>query len=293
MPVQAIDMHVHLSTREWVEDAMGPYQASIARYFGRTIAVSSLDAMADLYRGAGIHAVILGWDAQTATGRPAVPNDLVAEAVRRHPDVFTGFGSVDPHRADAVARIRDVHALGLRGLKIHPTLQAFDPSDPRYEAYFAEAARLGLPILSHAGTSGVGAREPGGQGLRLDYAAPIKLDPVAARYPGLRILLAHVGWPWHLEAIAMALHKTNVFIDISGWKYQYLPPEVLREMRTRLRGQICFGTDYPMFDPVSQLQSFRDLAGELKLSPEIQRAVLYDNACRYLGFDPADRASSP
>jgi predicted TIM-barrel fold metal-dependent hydrolase len=279
---QAIDTHVHFNIPAWVDDAMGPYRPSIARYFGRSLKADSLDAMADHYRRLGIHAVVLGWDAETATGRPPLPNELVADAVRRHPDVFTGFGSVDPYRPDALSRIRAVRDLGLKGLKIHPTLQAFDPGAPEFLEYFAEAARLDLPILSHAGTSGVGAGEPGGQGLRLDVASPMKLDPVAARFPTLRILLAHVGWPWHLEAIAMALHKTNVFIDISGWKYKYLPPEVLREMRTRLSRQFCFGTDYPMFEPEEQLKSF--LA--LDLPPEVTPLILRENAVRYLGFNP-------
>jgi predicted TIM-barrel fold metal-dependent hydrolase len=278
----AIDTHAHLNTPEWVEGAMGPYQASVARYFGRSLKADTLEAMADLYRTQRVHAILLGWDAETGTGRPPVPNTLVAEAVRRHPDVFTGFGSVDPHRPDSLDRLREVKDLGLKGLKLHPTMQAFDPADPAFGAYFERAAQLHLPLLSHAGTSGVGAGRPGGQGLRIDLAHPIRLDPIAARYPDLPILLAHVGWPWHLDALAMALHKTNVYIDISGWKYKYLPADVLREMRTRLAHQFCFGTDYPMFDLSTQLTAFH----ELGLPADTERAILLDNAKRFLDFNP-------
>jgi hypothetical protein len=104
-------------------------------------------------------------------------------------------------------------------------MQAFDPGDDRFLPFFDAAAELGLIVLTHAGTSGLGAGEPGGQGLRIDLARPILLDRIAARHPQMQIVLAHVGWPWHLEAVAMALHKSNVYLDISGWKYRYLPDD--------------------------------------------------------------------
>ncbi len=275
----AIDCHVHPATREWLVDSMGPYLPSIQRYFRTSLTPRSVEEMADEYRAAGVVGILLAWDASTHTGRPAVSNERIAEICSRHPDCFVGFGSVDPHRPDAPERVRALPALGLRGLKIHPTLQGFDPSDPRFDPYFAAAAQAGLPVITHAGTSGVGAREPGGQGLRLDLSRPILMDPVAARYPELRILLAHVGWPWHLESLAMALHKANVYLDVSGWKYRYLPEEVLREMRTRLQDQFCFGTDYPMFRPADQLQALRALG----LPADVERKVLRDNALRFLG----------
>lgn len=275
----AIDMHVHLATREWLVDSMGPYQTSVETYFGKALDVKSVEAMADEYRAQAVHGILLAWDAETFTERPPVSNAMVADIARRFPDCFTGFASVDPHRPDALDRIREAHDLGLKGLKLHPTLQGFDPADDQWDPYFRTAAELGLGIISHSGTSGVGARQPGGQGLRLDFCQPIKLDRWAARYPTLRLMLAHAGWPWHLDALAMALHKTNVFIDISGWKYKYLPPEVLREMRTRLAGQFCFGTDYPMFDLATQLQSFQ----ELNLPPDVADKILKGNALSFLG----------
>ena len=169
---------------------------------------------------------------------------------------------------------------GCKGLKLHPTLQDFDPGDDRFLPFFDAAAELGLTLLTHAGTSGLGAGEPGGQGLRIDLARPILLDRIAARHPQMQIVLAHVGWPWHLEAVAMALHKSNVYLDISGWKYRYLPDEVKREIPRRLRGQFCFGTDYPMFDPEACLAEL----DRLELPPDVATAVLRDNAAALLGL---------
>ncbi len=279
--IVAMDMHVHLATKDWVEGSMGPYRASVERYFNIRMNPVSLEDMVEEYRRARVGALLLGWDAERHTRRPPLANAAVADICRRYADVFYGFGSVDPHRADALDRVREVADLGLLGLKLHPTLQGFAPDDPSLARFFEEAARLNLRLLVHTGTSGVGAGEPGGQGLALDLCRPMRLDSLAARYPEMPILLAHVGWPWHLEALAMALHKTNVSIDISGWKYRYLPPEVLRDMKGRLSHQFCFGTDYPMFRLADQLASVDDLG----LAAEVRDRLLKGNARRFLGLD--------
>jgi predicted TIM-barrel fold metal-dependent hydrolase len=278
--LSAFDTHVHLGTKDWIVDSMGPYQASVERYFNTRMEPVELEEMVALYRRLKLGGLLLAWDAERHTGRPALSNTAVAHICRQYPDVFIGFGSVDPHRADARARLEEVRDLGLLGLKLHPTLQNFAPDDPDLAPFFEAAASLGLRLLVHTGTSGVGAGEPGGQGLALDLCRPMRLDALAARYPEMPILLAHVGWPWHLEALAMALHKTNVFIDISGWKPKYLPPEVLRDMRGRLRRQFCFGTDYPMFDPEAQLQATL----ELDLPEPVLPLLLKENARRFLGL---------
>ncbi len=273
--VIGIDMHVHLPTGDWVCGCVGHYLDSVERYFGTRLEARSLEDLFALYERLDLAGVLLGWDAQ---GKEIDNAELAAICARD--DRFVGFGCVDPNRDDALERLARFPELGLRGLKLHPTMQAFDPGDDRYLPFFDAAAELGLILLTHAGTSGLGAGEPGGQGLRIDLARPILLDRIAARHPAMPIVLAHVGWPWHLEAVAMALHKRNVFLDISGWKYRYLPDEVRREIPRRLRGQFLFGTDYPMFDPEACLSELDALG----LPDEIASAVLRDNAAELLGL---------
>jgi len=223
--------------------------------------------------------VLLAWDAETATGRPRVPNETVAAACRDHPDVFTGLGSVDPHKGEAaVAEVARIAELGLRGVKFHPSLQEFAPDDESYWPVFAACERHGLLALFHTGTSGIGARQPGGQGIRLDYARPIRLDAVAAAHPGLTVVAAHFGWPWHMELVAMALHKTNVYIDISGWAPRRIPPELVSELRGRLAGQFVWGSDFPFLPP----QRCLDELAALGLPDEVLAQVLHDNAARIL-----------
>src|SRR3954452_10147497 len=272
--MRGVDMHVHLPTGDWVCGCVGHYADSIERYFGSRPEPHSIGDLVALYERLDLVGVLLGWDAQ---GRE-IDNAQLAATCAASGGRFMGFGSVDPNRHDAIERLQRCPARGLRGLKLHPTMQAFDPGDDRFLPFFDAAADLGLILLTHAGTSGLGAGEPGGQGLRIDLARPILLDRIAARHPGMPLVLAHVGWPWHLEAVAMALHKSNVFLDISGWKYRYLPEEVRREIPRRLRGQFLFGTDYPMFDPEACLAELDALG----LPPDVASAVLRDNAAALL-----------
>jgi hypothetical protein len=258
---------------------MAGYVEAAEAYFRSPVRRQSLPELAEMYRELETTAVLLAWDAETATGRPRVPNETVAAACRDHPDVFTGLGSVDPHKGEAaVAEVARIAGLGLRGVKFHPSLQAFAPDDESYWPVFAACEEHGLLALFHTGTSGIGARQPGGQGIRLDYARPIRLDAVAAAYPGLTVVAAHFGWPWHMELVAMALHKTNVYIDISGWAPRRIPPELIGELRGRLAGQFVWGSDFPFLAPRRCLD---ELAG-LGLPDEVLAQVLHDNAARIL-----------
>jgi predicted TIM-barrel fold metal-dependent hydrolase len=275
--VRAIDFHVHLPTPDWLDGSMAGYVEAAEAYFRSPVQRQSLGELADRYRQLDVRAVLLAWDAETATGRPRVPNETVAAACEKYPDAFTGIGSVDPHKESAVDEVAKIAALGLRGVKFHPSLQAFAPDDPTYWPVFAACQQHGLLALFHTGTSGIGARQPGGQGIRIDYAHPLKLDAVAAAHPRLTVVAAHFGWPWQMDLIAVALHKTNVCIDISGWSPRRIPPEVVHELKGRLAGQFVWGSDFPFFAPERCLADL----DELGLASS---TLLHDNAARILGL---------
>jgi predicted TIM-barrel fold metal-dependent hydrolase len=137
-----------------------------------------------------------------------------------------------------------------------------------------------LVCLVHTGTSGAGAGRPGGDGIRLDYSRPIRLDAVAAAFPELLIVAAHFGWPWHSELIAMAHHKSNIFIDISGWAPRYIPVEVVREFSGRLQDRFLFGSDSPFLPPERCLQEIDALG----LEAGVREKLLRENARRLLGL---------
>ena len=279
--MRAVDFHVHLPTPEWLDVTMKGYIEAAEKYFRSPVARKSIEELAEEYRKLDMLAVLLAWDAETATGRPRLSNQSVAQAVKEYPEVFAGFGSTDPHKGEQALRDAETIAeLGLKGVKLHPSVQAFDPADERWWPLFEKCEELGLVCLFHTGTSGIGAGQPGGQGIRLDYCQPIRLDPIAATFPDLQIVAAHFGFPWHLELLAMALHKTNIWIDISGWAPHYIPAEVQREMKGRLQDQFLFGSDYPFVHP----QRCIDELEAMDMKAEIRQKLLLGNARRLLGL---------
>jgi predicted TIM-barrel fold metal-dependent hydrolase len=278
---RAIDFHVHLPIAEFMDVAIGPFRAAAERYFRSDVKLRDVEEIADYYAAQDIIGVLLAWDAETATGRKPLRNDTVAEIVRRYPNQFVGFASVDPHKGDAaIAEIeRAVHDLGLSGAKFHPGVQAFYPNEPRFRPLFERIADLGIPALFHTGTNGLGAGMAGGGGIKLDYTRPIYLDSLAADVPALTIIGAHPSWPWEQEMIAILQHKPNVYNDLSGWSPKYIPPALLKEAAGRLNGKFLFGSDYPFIPPDRWLSDFAKLDG---WSDEARADVLWRNGQQLL-----------
>lgn len=153
-------------------------------------------------------AVVLPIDA-SASGVTVWNNEQIAELCRASARLI-GFASVDPYREDGPAQLEyAVRNLGLRGLKLNPGMQKFYPDDKLAYPLYETARDLAIPVLFHAGMSW----EPG---TRLQYGHPLRFENVAADFPALRIVLAHLAWPWVVEAVALALRYPNVYLDTSA-----------------------------------------------------------------------------
>jgi predicted TIM-barrel fold metal-dependent hydrolase len=273
-----LDFHVHPSTSEYLEQALGPYREALCHHFRLDIPIRSIEEMAAEYEG--MQGVLLAWDAETATGRPRVSNDWVAAVCHRYPERFIPFASVDPWKGEAAiaeAR-RAVRELGMKGFKFQQAAMAFRPSDRRFFPLWEEISALGVPCLFHVGTTGLGAGLPGGGGIELDYVRPMHLDTVAASFPDLTIVCAHPAFPWQDEMLAICQHKANVYMDLSGWAPKYFPPQLVREVRGRLQDKALFGTDYPFILPDRWLREFE----AFELPEEVTEKVLRRNAERVL-----------
>lgn len=279
---QAIDTHAHQPTSEFLHDAGGQMMKDAADRFGSEMETWSYEEMIAEYHEAGVgRAVLLGWDAETNTGNPPVPNDYVAEVCDDHDDFFVGFGSVDPLKDDCVEEaVRCVEDLDLSGFKFQQIAQGFDPSEPEHEPLWEAIEELGVPVVFHGGNSTLGACAPGGRGLHIKYGNPMLIDDVAARHPDLQILIAHPAYPWEKEQLAICQQKGNVYMDLSGWMPRYIDDQVLHYAKTLLKDKVMFGTDYPMLRPEPWLEQF----AELDYSEEIQRKILWENAEQFLGL---------
>ena len=282
--VVAIDVHTHVEA-----DGHGHFSlddelmdASAAYFKADQLRTPTLDDIAAHYRERSMAAVVFTVDASTATGHPALSSEEIAEGAARNNDVLIPFGSVDPRQGEAaVERARLlVTEHGVRGFKLHPSLQAFAPNDPAYYPLYEAFSELGVVALFHTGQTGIGAGLPGGRGIKLRYSDPMLLDDVAADFPDLQIVMAHPSVPWVDAAISIATHKANVFMDLSGWLPKYFPPQLVRQLGTLLRRKVLFGSDFPVLTPDRWMASF----AELEVREEARPSIFKENAARLLGL---------
>jgi predicted TIM-barrel fold metal-dependent hydrolase len=281
----AIDMHTHatVSTRNAPDQVAIAMDAAMDAYFKQPLQRPTIDQTAAYYRERKMLAVIFPVDTERETGQVRISNEEVAEDAARHPDALIAFASVDPMRgkmgAREVRRLVNEHAV--RGFKFHPSAQGFYPNDRAAYAVYEAIAEAGVPAIFHSGQTGVGAGLPGGGGIRLKYSDPMLLDDVAVDFPSLPIVIAHPSFPWQDNALAVATHKPNVYIDLSGWSPRYFPPQLVKYADTLLKHKVLFGSDYPVITPERWLKDFE----ALPIRPEVRPLILKQNAIRLLGLD--------
>ena len=121
-----------------------------------------------------------------------------------------------------------------------------------------------------------------GGGLRLQNSNPMLLEDVAIDFPDMQIVIAHPSWPWQDEALSLAMHKPNIWIDLSGWSPKYFPPQLVQYANTLLRDRMLFGSDFPLIQPDRWLKDF----AEAGFKPDVHPLILKDNAVRLLGLGP-------
>ncbi len=277
-----IDFHTHpVLVREMVEKHPDLARAARETYYcGNNF--QPLEVMLLEMDIAGIDkAVVLPIDATTSRNATVYTNDQIVEVCRMS-DRLIGFASVDPHQEAAPqALTHAIENLGLRGLKLAPAMQEFYADDRKAYPVYARAQELKIPILFHAGMSW----EPGS---RLKYGHPLRFEDVAADFPALNIVLAHLAWPWVVDAVALALKYPNVYLDTSALFFDN-PHDFLRYAMTQqvpltvfersLRKQIVFGSNNPRIEIKTMAQAIRSLG----FSQECLNLIFRENAEVLLG----------
>jgi predicted TIM-barrel fold metal-dependent hydrolase len=276
----AIDVHTH--TQVPLHGDPDPRTVQIldaaAKHFRSNFPRPNAQEVADYYRSRSMAAVVFCVDSQTNTGEVPVSNDEVLEIAAANTDVLIPFVSIDPHRQNAAAEARRLIQKGARGFKFHPNLQAFFPNDRLAYPLYEVIAEARLPAMFHTGHSGMGSGMPGGGGIRLKFSNPMCVDDVAVDFPSMPIVLAHPSFPWQEEALSVAMHKEQVFIDLSGWAPKLFPPILVQYLNGPLRHKMLFGSDYPVLTPDRWLAEF----AQLPIKDEVRPLVLKENATRLL-----------
>ncbi len=183
------------------------------------------------------------------------PNEFIAEYAKRNPSKYFGFASVNPNRIDAVKILEhDIREYGLKGLKLGPIYQRFNPMDAMVYPLYAKANELKIPIMWHQATSYV----PSGP---LEYCNPVLLDPIARSFPDLKMVIAHLGHPWTAETACVVRKHKNVFADMSalGTRPWQMYNAMVSALEYGIQDKIIFGTDFPFFTVNKTIEAFRNI----------------------------------
>ena len=213
-------------------------------------------------------------------------NDQTARFVRSCPAKLIGFMSVHPDESDPVQEIeRCVHDLGLRGIKLGPNYQGFDPLGAAAFRVYEAAQRLQLPIVFHQGTSPM-------RSAPLRFAHPLVMDEIALAFPELRVVMAHLGHPWHADTIAVIRKHPHVYADVSAQFYRPWSQYHALRLATEwgVLEKLLFGSDFPVATPretIDGLLAAVDLAQRGNLPPldrEALQAIVHRDSLTALGL---------
>ncbi|HTM59093.1 MAG TPA: amidohydrolase family protein [Burkholderiales bacterium] len=247
---------------------------------GRDSAIAagvSHERMLAMMDAAGIERALL---IATKTGRLGLPGswhlpyEIVADAVRRHPDRFSALAGLDPHEGMQGVRAleRAVRDLGFVGAHMYPHWFELAPDHAKWYPFYAKCVELDVPVQMQVGQSLIYTPE---QRLK-SVGRPISLDAVACDFPELKLVGIHIGIPWTDEMIAMAWKHANVYIGCDAHSPKYWPASFIHFVNTYGQDKVVFGTDYPVLDFVRTREEIEALG----LRDEAKRKLLRDNARR-------------
>jgi predicted TIM-barrel fold metal-dependent hydrolase len=277
-----VDCHTHLwKAEDWSEEM--EREATIARGAPAQIDIEEADhwaAMAPVDR-----AIVFGF-AASHLGLVG-PHDRVKAYVAQHPEKLIGFACLDPFDPNYLDEMETCFLKdGFRGLKLAPIYQNYHPMDERMLPVYAFCEKHGIPVLIHQGTT-FPRRAP------LKYALPIQVEDVALAYPGLKIVIAHMGHPWVADAVVLIRKQPNVYADISALYYrpwQYYNALMLAQ-EYGCGHKLLMGSDYPFTTPADTIASLRDVnhiignSGLPRIAEKLTEGILERDTIRLLGLD--------
>ena len=191
-------------------------------------------------------------------------NNFIQQTVQQY-ECFTGFGTVHAGMDNILEEVQRIEDLGLKGIKIHPDCQRFDIDDPRLFAMY-ESIQGRLPMMMHLGDE------------NFDHSHPARLRKVLDNFPKLEVCAAHFGGHTMYDTAMEYLSDTNCILDISS-TLMFLDKKTAESYVNHYGAErLAFGTDYPVWDPVREM----DLFLALNLTDAQKEQIAWKTASRFL-----------
>jgi len=206
-------------------------------------------------------------------------DETCAACVAKYPSKFVGFAYVDPRRPDYMERLRHaVEDLKLKGVKYGPIYNGVALSDPRMKPVYEYCVAHDLPLTMHMGTT-FARKAP------VELGRAIHVEPIAIRYPYLKMICAHMGHPWYEETIAVVRKQPNVYCEISAlfyrpWQFWNI---LACAQEYRMTDKIFFGTDFPFSGVAESIEGLRSVNNVIegtnlpRISTEVIEGILHSN----------------
>ena len=259
--MRIIDLHCYPNTQKWI-DCQGPYVEALEKYWGRAWQAKTEEEVVAEFTEFDIEALLVALDLTTTIETPPCDNNYVAGMRDRHETIIQAWAAIEPALGQAAIdeAKHAINDLNMIGFHFHPIMQHIRVDDKSFYPLWDEITQLKVPVMIDVGMTGMGAGTPGGLGAKTRNAHPESIDALAADFPDLTIIMSHPGYPWIDETTAVALHKGNVFWEMSGWSPKYLPDSLKKDIRSRLKDKVMFGSDYPSI-PYKRILSEWDQMG--------------------------------
>ena len=197
-------------------------------------------------------------------------NEFISDEVNAHPDLFTGFGTLHPDSDDIEGDFNHLIDLGLKGVKIHPDFQLFALNEKRAFDLGEVINEGDVPLLIHCGD------------FRYNYSNPEQLIPFLDKFPDLTVIGAHfAGWSMWEEATQQLAGRKNLYVDLSSSLYALSSQTANELIHAYGADRVLWGTDYPMWESVSEMEYF----DKIDLTDKERSMILYENAAKLLNLE--------
>ena len=257
-----IDIHTHIYPERIAQKAT----ESVRDFYeleGSVQMNGTVDMLLQRGAEAGItHYVVL--PVSNAPNRVRHINEFLLEQAQTH-DNFIRFGTLHADMEKLNDEVQWILDHGLKGIKMHPDSQRFDIDDPRLMPVYEQLQGV-IPVMLHMGDQ------------RYDFSHPARLRKVLENFPRLEVIAAHFGGYSMYETAYELLADKDCIFDISS-SMMFMEPGVPEKYINRYGAErLAYGTDYPLWDPVQEVQRFL----QLKLHPDQLEQIAWKTAYRFL-----------
>lgn len=256
---KVIDAHCHVYPAAIASRAVGGTDA----FYGVTsVYDGTVETLLAKEMAAGVDHCVIQSVATTPKQVKSI-NEFIAHTVAEGEGRFTGLGTLHPDSADIAGDVAHILELGLKGVKMHPDIQAFKIDDYRCLKIYELCEQHHLPVLLHTGDD------------RYDYSNPNRLLPVLEIYKDLTFIGAHLaGYSIWEEACDKLGNAPNLYVDCSSSFFRLSTEKAEELIRRWGADRVLFGTDYPMWAADKELATLLSM----HFSEEEFRKILWDNA---------------